>query len=252
MKQFFFFVVVATLLVACQQTNPDVEKANAEAAINEFYSAAEKFDYDVMKSYCTPDFTAFEDGMKFESIDDFINLFKSIEGSTVDMKLNFVKTDVSGNMASSIVEFDARFTNGPAVIHFLTYEDYILKKVNGKWLLSYFHSSHLPNPEDTDYASIHLLKVPEGAALDELTETTQKLNEAIASLGYWDCGYKLLQIKEDKSDTYNYFIRGNWKTPEIYKIIHDSDAFNNVADSIPESVRDILNKQLYVKVGKIE
>ncbi|RKD89850.1 YybH family protein [Mangrovibacterium diazotrophicum] len=252
MKQFFLFVVMATLLVACQQPNPEAEKANVEAAINDFYSAAQKFDYETMKTFCTPDFSAFEDGMKFESLDDFMGLFKGIEGSTVVMKLNFVSTDVSGNMASSIVEFDASFTNGPAVIHFLTYEDYILKKVNNKWLLSYFHSSHLPNPEDTDYASVHLLKVPDDAALDELSGTIGKLNEAISSLGYWDCGYKLLQIKEDKSDTYNYFIRGNWKNPEIYKIIHDSDAFNNVADSIPESVSGVLKTQLYVKVGKIE
>lgn len=252
MKQFFRFVVMATLLVACQQPNPDVEKANVEAAINDFYAAAQKFDYETMKSFCTPDFSAFEDGMKFESLDDFANLFRSIEGAKVEMKLNIVSTDVSGNMASSIVEFDANFTNGPAVMHFLTYENYILKKVNNKWLLSYFHSSHLPTPEDTDYASIHLLKVTDDAAFDELSVTTEKLNEAIASLGYWDCGYKLLQIKEDKSDTYNYFIRGNWKNPEIYKIIHDSDAFKNVADSIPESVRDVLKTQLYVKVGKIE
>ena len=71
-------------------------------------------------------------------------------------------------------------------------------------------------------------------------------------MGYMDCGYKLLQIKEDKSETYNYFIRGNWKTPQTYKIIHDSDAFKNVADSIPESVRGVLKTQLYVKVEKIQ
>ncbi|WP_163714598.1 nuclear transport factor 2 family protein [Mangrovibacterium lignilyticum] len=252
MKQFFFFVVMATLLVACQQPNPDAEKANVEAAINDFYSAAQQFDYEAMRSFCTSDFTAFEDGVKYNTLDDFINLFKGIEGATIDMKLNFVKTEVSENIAHATVEFDARFTKEPAAIHFLTYEDYILTKLNNKWLLSYFHSSHLPNPEDTDYASVHLLKVPEGTALDELSGTIEKLNEAIASLGYWDCGYKLLQIKEDKSDTYNYFIRGNWKNPETYKIIHDSDAFNKVADSIPESVRGVLKTQLYVKVGKIE
>lgn len=245
-------MAMAALLVACQQPNPEAEKANVEAAINDFYSAAQKFDYEGMKTFCTPDFSAFEDGMTFNTLDDFINLFKSIEGSTVDMKLNFVKTEVSGNMASAIVEFDASFTNGPAVIHFLTYEDYILKKMNNKWLLHFFHSSHLPIPEDTDYASLHLLKVPDNAAIDELTETIGQLNEAIGSLGYMDCGYKLLQIKEDKSDTYNYFIQGKWINQETYQTIHDSDAFKNVADNIPESVRDILRTQLYVKVGKIE
>ena len=95
MKQFFIFLAMVTSLVACQQPNLDSEKASAEAAINEFYSAAQKFDYEGMKSFCTPDFSAFEDGMKFNTLDDFTNLFKSIEGATVNMKLNFVKTEVS-------------------------------------------------------------------------------------------------------------------------------------------------------------
>lgn len=252
MKQFFIFLALALVLTACQKPNPEAEKANAEAAINEFYAKAQQFDFEAIKTLCTPDFSAFEDGMYFNSIDDFIQVFQGFEGATINIKTDFVKTEVSGNIATSIVKFDASFTNGPIVIHFDTYEDYILKKVDNKWLLHYFHSSHLPDPSDTGYASIHLLKAPEKLNIIELKENIEKLNQAILSLGYMDCGYKLLKIEEGSSDGYNYFIQGNWKTAETYKAIHDSEAYKTVEKALPESTNDFFKNQLYVKVDKIK
>lgn len=252
MKRLYFIAVLALFVFGCASPDSELEKANVEKAINEFYAAAQKFDYEAIPTFCTSDFTAFEDGMFFNNINDFIDVFKSLEGATIDMKLNFVKTDVLGKMATSVVEFDAHFTKDPAKIHFTTYENYVLKKVDGKWLLNYFHSSHLPNPEDTDYSTIHLLKVPDNLNIKDLEEDMKKLNAAISSLGYWDCGYKLLKVDESTSDSYNYFIKGNWNNAENYKIIHDSEAFKTVADKMPEVLNEFFKNQVYVKVEKMK
>jgi len=252
MKRLYFIAVLALFVFGCTSPDPEMEKANVEKAINDFYAAAQKFDYEAIPTFCTSDFTAFEDGMFFNNINEFMDLFKALEGATIEMKLNFVKTVVSGNMASSVVEFDAHFTKDPSKIHFTTYENYLLKKENGKWLLNYFHSSHLPNPEDTDYASIHLLKVSEGQDLKLLEDEMAKLNAAISSLGYWGCGYKLLKVDESTGSAYNYFIQGNWNNAESYKIIHDSEAFKNVSDNMPEELKEFFKDQVYAKVEKMK
>ncbi|MFV0591666.1 MAG: YybH family protein [Draconibacterium sp.] len=252
MKRLYFIAVMALFVLGCTSPDPEQEKASVEKAINEFYAAAQKFDYEAIPTFCTSDFTAFEDGMFFNSINDFMDVFKSFEGATIDMKLDFIKTDVSGNMATSVVKFDAHFNKGPAKTHFSTYENYVLKKVNGKWLLNYFHSSHQPNPEDTDFASVHLLKVPDGLDIKQLEDGIAKLNAAISSLGYWGCGYKLLKVNESTGGTYNYFIKGNWNNAESYKTIHDSEAYKNVSDNMPEGLNDFFKDQVYAKVEKMK
>ncbi|RIJ48370.1 nuclear transport factor 2 family protein [Maribellus luteus] len=252
MRRLFFIAGIALFVLGCTAPDPEQEKAKVETAIQEFYAAAQKFDFEAIPTFCTTDFTAFEDGMFFNNINDFMDVFKSLEGATIDMKLNFVKTEVSGNMATSVVEFDAHFIKDPAKIHFTTYENYVLKKEDGKWLLHYFHSSHLPNPEDTDFATVHLLKIPEDLSIEKLQENIEKLNAAISSLGYWNCGYTLFNVEENSNDTYNYFIKGNWNNAESYKIIHDSEAFKSVAGTMPEVVKDYFKDQVYAKVEKMK
>ena len=247
MKNFVLLIALTALLSACQTTDPSEEKANVEAAITGFYDAVEAFDYEAIPTFCTEDFGAYEEGFTYSDIKGFVAAVKSMEGATGDIKLDFVKTEVSGNMAFSIVKFDARFVKAPAKIHYITYENYILKKVNGNWLIHYFHSTHLPDPADTGYSTIHLFKVPQGQSISALTDYLNRMNEAIVSLGYADCGYKVLTVNQESNENYNYAILGKWKNQETYKIIHESAAYKKASAKVDDSFEKILQNQIYVQ-----
>lgn len=251
MKKVTILLLCVALIVACAKIDVKQEAANAEEAIRGFYSAVEKFDYEALPTFCTEGFTIFEEGFPFNNVEGFISVLKSMEGVTPKIKLNFVKTEILGNVAHSVVEFDGTFTNGKVVICFKTYENYILKKVDNKWLLHYFHSTHLPDPKDKDYSSIHLMKISEELPLNVLEDAIGKFNEAISIIGYTDCGYKLLPIVSEHGE-YNYFMEGTWKNKETYDIIHEHEVFKSVSNEIPESINEYLKDQIYVKVAMSE
>ena len=247
MKKLFIVLGFLVVFVSCKLSNPEEEKKNVEAAITGFYDAVQQFNYEAVPSFVTSDFGAYEEGYTYADIDEFVNVLRSFEGAKTNMKLDFVKTEVSGDMAFSIVTFDITVTMDPALLHFQTYEDYILKKVNDNWLIQYFHSTHLPDPNDKNLSSIHFLKVPENLSVADLQEYLNKVNGAIASLGYTDCGYNVLTVVPENNDGYNYVVVGKWKNEETYKIIHESDAYKKVTESLGESTMKFFKGQIYVK-----
>ena len=247
MKKLFILLGLLCVFVSCKQSDPAEEKKNVEAAITEFYDAVQQFNFEAIPTFATNDFEAYEEGYTYDDIDGFVNVLRSFEGAKTDMKLDFVKTEVSGDMAFSIVTFDISVTMDPVLLHFQTYEDYILKKVDGNWLIQYFHSTHLPNPDDKNLSSIHFLKVPESLSVADLQEYLNKLNEAIASLGYTDCGYKLMTAVPESKDVYNFVVVGKWINEETYKIIHESDAYKKVTESLGENMMKFFKGQIYVK-----
>ena len=106
------FCFMMALLIACQTTDPTTEKANVEAAIIGFYDAVEAFNYGAIPTFVTSDFGAYEEGFTYSDIDGFVNTLRSFEGAKSDISLDFVKTEVSGDMAFSIVKFDAKISVG--------------------------------------------------------------------------------------------------------------------------------------------
>lgn len=247
MKKLIILLGFLVVFVSCKQSNPEVEKKNVEAAITGFYDAVQQFNYKAIPTFVTSDFGAYEEGYTYSDIDGFVNTLKSFEASKVDMKLDFVKTEVSGNMAFSIVTFDISLTKDPVLLHFKTYEDYILKKVNGNWLIQYFHSTHLPDPNDKNLSSIHFLKVPEDLSVSDLENYLNKVNDAIASLGYTDCGYKVLTVVPESKDVYNYVVEGKWKNQETYQIIHESDAYKKATENMNDDLKEFFKGQIYVR-----
>jgi len=247
MKKLFILIGLITVFVSCKVTNQEEEKKNVEAAITGFYDAVQQFNYEAVPTFVTSDFGAYEQGYTYSDIDGFVEALRGFEGSKVDMKLDFVKTEVSGDMAFSIVTFDLSVTKDPVLLHFKTYEDYVLKKVDGNWLIQYFHSTHLPDPADKNLSSIHFLKVPNDLNIAELQDYMNIVNQAIASLGYTDCGYKLLKVDPESSEQFNYVVVGKWINDETYKIIHNSDAFKKAHENISENVKKFFNGQVYVK-----
>jgi hypothetical protein len=154
MKNSILIVILLLLSFGCSQKPSEADKASAEAAIKGFYAAMEKLDFDKLKTYCTPDFSGFEDGIVSNSIDEFITIVKSFGFTSIQVKMDFVKTDVTSDMANSIVKFDGSFSNDKMQMNFKTFENYILKKINGKWLISFYHSSRLNAPQRLEKGSV--------------------------------------------------------------------------------------------------
>lgn len=154
MKNSILFVILLLISFGCKQKPTEADKASAEATIKGFYSSVEKLDFDQLKTYCTPDFSGFEDGIVFNSIDEFVTFVKSFGFTTIKINMDFVKTDVTRDMAYSIVKFDSHFSNAKMKMNLQTFENYILKKVNGKWLISFYHCSFLNSPPRLDKGSL--------------------------------------------------------------------------------------------------
>jgi hypothetical protein len=154
MKKLFFLFGALTLLIGCNQPNVEQEKSNAEDAIKGFYSAAEKFDFNAMRSFCTADFHAIEDGLTYNNLDEFIAMAESLKDFTPQINLDIVKTDVDSKMAMSIVKFDAQFKNEETQMNFKTIENYLLKKVDGKWLIDFFQSTYLTDTKKLEKGSV--------------------------------------------------------------------------------------------------
>ena len=248
MRNLLLFAFLLFILSACAKPDPKAEEVNAEAAIKRFYTAIENFDYEAMRTVCTKDFHAIEDGYVFKNLDEWIAGFKSFEGSKGQIKIDFPQTEVSGDAALSIVKFDIVWTKDPVQLFFKGIESYFLKKVNGRWLIDFYHSTYLPDEHDKKFTSIHFLKIPDNLPISDLNEGILKVNSAIASIGYPDCGYTLLKVISDKDSKFNWVLEGNWMNPVVYKIIHEHEEFKKVHDPASRMFNQYFKDQISLKV----
>jgi ketosteroid isomerase-like protein len=248
MKNLLLFASLLFIITGCAKPDPEAEKVNAEAAVKGFYAAIENFDFEAMHTFCTKDFHAIEDGQVFNNLDEFIEMAKFFEGSKGQIKIDFPQTEVSGDVALSIVKFDAVWTKDPVQLFFKGIESYFLKKVNGKWLIDFYHSTYLPDEHDKRFTTIHFLKIPDNLPISDLSEGILKLNSAIASIGYPDCGYTLLKVIPDKDSKFNWVLEGNWMNPDVYKIIHENAEVIKVKEQTPIVLDPYFKDQIYLKV----
>ena len=147
MKNYLPVVFLMMLLLGCSVKPAENYKADAEATITGFNSALEKFDYEQLRTFCAPDFSGCEDGIILNNIDDFIAVVKSFELTSGNIKIDFVKTDATKEMAYSSLKFDGQFKGAKAETNIKTFENYIVKNVNGRWLICFYHSSYLKDPQ---------------------------------------------------------------------------------------------------------
>jgi ketosteroid isomerase-like protein len=145
MKKIIFLFAVIFATMSCNKVDINAEKSNVEATVKDFYAAFEKFDYDSLGTFCTPGFTAFEAGTTFPDLKSFIDMIKSFNIQSFKVDVEFSNTNVLGDMAYTVADFKANYTAGNMEFNLKTKENYILKKINNKWLIDYFHSTHLSN-----------------------------------------------------------------------------------------------------------
>lgn len=205
MKNYVFIVALLLLSLGCAQQNPEADKAGAEAAIKGFYGAVEKFDFATMRAFCTPDFHAIEDGKTYNSIDDFIAMAKSMEGMTAQINMNFVRTDIDKNVAFSIVKFDATFTKDKVDWGLKTIENYVLKKVEGKWLIDFYQSTYLnkaPSLEKGTILGLHEMKdykLAPGVTIEQVEEFV--LNKFMPAFNELANDFKMVPLKSIRGDS---------------------------------------------------
>ncbi len=164
MKTNLFVIVLMIVLFGCQSPDPEAEKINTETTLREFYNALEKTDFETMKTFCTPEFHAIENGEEFKNMDEFVAIIKSMEVTSAQLKMDFVETEVTGDLATSVVKFDAVFNTASASFPLKSIENYILKKVDGKWLIDFFQSTHLqanPTIEKGNLLGLHIFNTIE-------------------------------------------------------------------------------------------
>jgi hypothetical protein len=247
MKNFILIFTLLLMTLGCSQQPSESEKADAEAAIKGFYSAMEKFDYDALKSYCTPEFTLFEDGKIYSNFDEFLAVLKTFEGGQLQINMNFVRTDVERNMAHSTINFEGSFKSAELQLKIKSFENYLLKKINGKWLIDFVHSSYLPDENNKEFTSIHLLQVPSKLSIASLNEAIQKINKAIGKIGYPDCGYSIMNIVPEKDIKYNHVMTGKWKNEEAYNTIHNDAEYKKAIEEVKNELIPFFENQVYVK-----
>lgn len=154
MKNYLVMVALLLMSFGCAQPDPKTEQANAEAAIKGFYAAFEKFDYAAMRTFCTSDFHAIEGENFFSNLNDYFAMLKSFEGSTLQVQMDFMNADVVKDLAVVLFKFDVNMKKDKMEMNMKGYESHTLKKVNGKWLVSFYQCTYTNAPPKLEKGSL--------------------------------------------------------------------------------------------------
>jgi hypothetical protein len=149
MKKLAFAAALLLAWSGCTQPDPAAEKAAIEGSVRGFYTAIEKYDIAGVRSYLASDFAGFEDG-KPTNADYFTSQLEAFPGGSIKFNMEFVRTDPGVDLGHTIVKFDADIVLNGQKTKSITYENYILKKIDGKWLITAYHSTHLNAPKRLD------------------------------------------------------------------------------------------------------
>ena len=145
MKKSVIIFAVIFALISCAKVDINLEKSNVEATVKGFYAAVEKLEFDSLEVFCTPEFRGFEANTEYSDLKSFQDVLKSFNATSNEFEINILNTDITRDMAFTEIEFEGKVITGNGNLNIKARETYILKKVNNKWLIAYFHSSHYPD-----------------------------------------------------------------------------------------------------------
>jgi len=147
-----YFVVLLLLFTNCTTTDKEAEttdkeadKAEAIAAIHDYYKAGTSFDYEAVKTYCSDDFSAIENGTIYDNLAAYLEPAKAYEGATIEYDITIQKTVLDVKSAILIIKLNAVATINDEQQVIEAIESYSLVKENGKWLIRFIHSTYLNN-----------------------------------------------------------------------------------------------------------
>lgn len=72
-----------------------------------------------------------------------------------------------------------------------------------------------------------------------LLQSFEKVNEAIASFGYPDAGYKIWLIQSDSGKNIRFMVEGSWPDQEAYNTIHSNEFYKNALKDVEKFSRNL-------------
>lgn len=109
--------------------------------LNGFYDAMSDFSYTKIDDYCTSDFSAVDHGQYFKNLGEFVDIVRTFEGSTFEVKMELMNSKFSGKTGLLIIMFDVDIKTGDEKMHIKAMESYVMKKEGGSWLIDFIHST---------------------------------------------------------------------------------------------------------------
>ena len=143
MKKIAFVFCLISVLISCKPK--ESSKEDVESVVKNLYSSFQKVDIDGLSEFLTPTFTGFENGDSFADAKSFVDLVKSMNLVSSTFDLNFIRTTISGENAFTEVSAVGNIITKDSKLDVKMHETYFLKKVNDKWLIDFYHSTHLSN-----------------------------------------------------------------------------------------------------------
>lgn len=98
--------------------------------------------------------------------------------------------------------------------------------------------------------SVSLFKDTLGIDSKQLLADFEKVNKAIAAIGYPDAGYQIWEVKSQDAD-FRYMIEGHWPDMETYRKIHSHELYKQ-AISVESANWKALEQTWYYRFDKVE
>lgn len=106
-----------------------------------------------------------------------------------------------------------------------------------------------PKIENT-LKSVSLFTDTLGVDSKQLLADFEKVNKAIAEIGYPNAGYRIWEVKNNDAD-FRYLIEGYWPDMETYQKIHDHELYKK-AISVESASFGALKQTWYYRFDKVK
>lgn len=141
MKNYVFLITLFFLFSSFSVPPSSSNDELAMDALNGFYDAMKSFNYTKIDDYCTSDFSAIDHGEYFKNIGEFVDIVRTYEGATFEIKMELQDSKFKSKSGLLIVMFDVDIKMGEEKMHIKSLESYVMKKESGKWLIHFIHST---------------------------------------------------------------------------------------------------------------
>jgi hypothetical protein len=141
MKNYVFLIVMFLFFSGFSKPIPNPGIEDAMQSINGFYEAMSSFNHQKIGNYCTSEFSVIDNAVYYKSLEEFVELIKTFEGSKMKYSMKVENSRMESKSGLIILTFDVDIEMGEQKMHITALENYVMKKVKGKWLIDFIHSS---------------------------------------------------------------------------------------------------------------
>lgn len=141
MKHSLFLIALLFLFTSFSNSSFPPNEDKAINTINGFYDAMTAFDFVKMSNYCTSDFSVIDNGKYFKNLRESVDMLKTFEGAKFKIDIDFQHSEFDSKTELIIAVFDVDIKTGDKKMHIKAIESYTMKRVKGKWLIHFVHST---------------------------------------------------------------------------------------------------------------